>query len=925
MISGWSGDRDRTMKRVFGLVGVLAWTLFSSGAVAQVADGVVEVTVVDDGGLAIPGASVELSRKEVGWARTLVSNAQGGARFASLAPASYGLKVTLAGFSQVEESVVVRVGQTARLRFAMRAARSEELTVTAEAPLVDVFKSDSSTNIVPEQIQSLPVADRDFQRLAFIAPGVERERGAFRFINGGPVIGGGGNASGATILVDGVDFTDPTLGLAKTRFSQDAIAEFRVINNRFDLEVGGSAGGALSIVTRSGTNDVKGTAFGFYRAAALRAKGAFEQDSDVSFYRGQFGFTLGGPIVKDQTHYFASVEQVAYNSPILFRPGGAYAGQAADLNHPVHQTLVYVGLDQRLSESGTLSAKVDYERYREHNFRVGGVVDVSSGQELNRDNTNLSASWVELFGGTTTNELRAQIGKRKYDEPPNTGGPAEWFTSGVTLQRGGSIFGDLLGEGSQGELRETIAHQFSGSSGTHDVKFGLGWQRVVDTSRIDTYATGLLLYPTDVVGTPSVYLYGEGSSEVTTNTNRLGAFLQDTWRPLANLSITAGIRYDVDTNGNNPDLNHPLVGDGRPRDTNNVQPRLGFSWDVAADGANVVRGGAGIFTGRYLLIVSEQELALNGVSGRKLRTRVSLPGLPIDRNNPQTTGFLLPAIDIALIDRTLDAPESTQVSVGFTRRIGKTGLYADIEGIYTKGRNEIVIHDANWKGNATPGRFYSQYGQVNTYANLGRSEYKALVFSLNGNLKGGHLVTASLTLASKHNISDDFSPEFPTGYPNDPANMDAEYGRARSYERYHVVTSAVLRAPFGFTVAPIFEYGSGQPWTHRLGYDFNGDGKNSDRPSGVDRFGEDGPPFRQVSLRVSKLLSFEGVGVELIAEAFNLFNTVNYDVTSVDGSEFLAGPTLTAPTRPYVKNPYFGRYTSTLPAREIQVGLRVSF
>src|SRR5213076_992549 len=102
-------------------------------------------------------------------------------------------------------------------------------------------------------------------------------RGAFRFINGGPVIGAAGNASQSTILVDGVDYTDPALGLSRTRFSQDAIREFRVITNRFDTEVGGSAGGALSIVTKTGTNDLHGNVFGFFRDNALRAQGAFEQ------------------------------------------------------------------------------------------------------------------------------------------------------------------------------------------------------------------------------------------------------------------------------------------------------------------------------------------------------------------------------------------------------------------------------------------------------------------------------------------------------------------------------------------------------------------------------------------------------------------------------------------------------------------------
>ncbi len=915
--------------RVFGALLALAAAagfVTSPRAAAQVADAVVEVTVVDDAGVAMPGVTIEVRRAETGFVRAATSDVRGGARFPNLAPASYAVKATLSGFSPIEETIVLRVGQTAKVKMGLRAARTESVTVTGEVPLVDVFKSDSSTNIVPEQIQALPVLDRDFQKLAFIAPGVQRERGAFRFISGGPVIGAGGNASQSTILVDGVDFTDPTLGLAKTRFSQDAISEFRVVQNRFDTEVGGSAGGALSIITRSGTNDFKGTVFGFYRADGLRAKGALEQESSADLYKGQFGLTLGGPIVKDQTHFFASLEQVTASSPILFRPGGAYASLAADLGHPYHQTLAFVGLDQRLSDTGNLSAKLDYERYRENNFRVGGVVDVSSGQELNRDNLNLALGFVQALGSTATNELRGQIGKRKYQEPPATSGPSQWFTGGVTLQRGGSIYGDLLGEGTQWELKDSISKQLVGSSGSHDLKLGVGVQRVVDTSRIDTYATGLLYYATDSAAAPALYLYGQGSSEVTANTTKLSAFLQDAWRPLSNLSVTAGVRYDFDSNGNNPDFTHPLVPEARGRDTNNIQPRLSLSWDVTNDGQNVVRGGAGIFTGRYLLLPAEQELALNGVTGRKLRTRVALPGLPIDPSNPENTGFLLPTIDIALIDTELVAPEATQATIGFTRKLGNTGLYADLEAIYVKGRNEITIRDKNWKGNVTGGRFYAQYGQVNTYTNDGRSEYKALVFSVNGSLKGGHVVTASLTAGSKRNVSDDFSPEFPTGYPNDPADIEAEYGRGRSSERLHLVMSGVIRAPWGITVAPIYEYGSGQPFTHRLGYDYNGDGKNSDRPAGVDRFGEDGPPFRQLSLRIAKSVAFgSGPSLELMVEGFNLFNTVNYDVTSVDGAEFFSGPTLANKNLAYVRNPNFGRFNATLPGREIQLGLRLSF
>ena len=200
------------------------------------------------------------------------------------------------------------------------------------------------------------------------------------------------------------------------------------------------------------------------------------------------------------------------------------------------------------------------------------------------------------------------------------------------------------------------------------------------------------------------------------------------------------------------------------------------------------------------------------------------------------------------------------------------------------------------------------------------------MLSLNGTIRQRDLITASVTVADKKNISDDFSPDFPTGYPNDPANIEAEYGRARGDERYRIVLSGVFHAPWGFQVAPSYEYGSGQPWTRRLGYDFNGDGKNSDRPTGVGRNEESGPPFRQLSLRVTKAFAVPGFGqLEAIAEAFNITNVTNYDVQSITGGQYLSGPTAANPAAPAVANPRFGLYGSTLPAREFPLGLRWLF
>lgn len=911
------------------LLPALTW---AGSSRAQTADATVEVDVVDETGVALPGVSVELKRAETGFARTSVTSAAGAARFPAIPPAAgYVARVALQGFEAVEQPLTLRIGQTARLRVVLRAqAVTEAVTVVGEAPLVDVYKIDSSTNIVPEQIKELPVANREFEKLAFIAPGVQRERGEFRFVTGGPVIGSGGNASQSTILVDGVDYTDPALGLAKTRVSQDAISEFRVVNSRFDAEVGGSAGGALTVLTKTGTNELKGSLFAFYRAEGLRAQGALEQDSSVDFRRGQYGVTLGGPIVKDRTHFFLSGEYVDEVRPTLFRPQGAFRTQAADLEVPMDQLLAFGSITHSLSDSQTLLVKADYERYRQENFRVGGVQDASYGQELQRDNYNFTGGHTWVVGAATTNELRAQLGHRKYFEPTNSDAVADWFTNGVTLKTGGNILGDLLGEGDQFEIRDTLYLHLTGKSGTHDVKVGAGWQHVNDRSIIDTYASGLFLWATDAKVFPIAYGYGVGSSDVEITTNRLAAFVQDDWRPVSNLTVSLGVRYDLDTNGNNEGFTHPLVPEPRERDTNNVQPRLGLSWDVKKDGRFVARAGWGLFVGRNLLVPAFTELQQNGVTGRKLYTRVNgllygLPAFALDPNNPMTTGIPLP-LDITLLDQELVAPEASQFSAGLTSRLWQTGLYLDVEGIWVKGKKELIVHDVNWNGNANPTRPNKAYNQVNVYSNDGESEYKALTFALNGSLKGGHLLTGSITFSSKYNRSDDFSPEFPTGYPSDPADLSNEWGRGRSAERMRFVLSGVFRLPWQLTAAPIFNYGSGQPWTRRYGYDFNGDGKTGDRMPGVDRFGMDGPVYRSFDLRLTKSFELGSAGtLELVAEAFNLFNSTNYDVASIDGAEFLSGPTLANPAAAAVANPNYGKPSATLPSREFQLGLRFAF
>src|SRR5947209_7000347 len=409
----------------------LAMLFISIDAFAQIDKGSVEAVALDQSKAALPGVTVALSRPETGYEATAVTDTSGVARFLALQPGSYQLNFTLEGFAPVKaQKVTLLVGERAKVSVTLQQSASETITVTAAEQVVDVHKTDSSTNIVPEQIAQLPVADRQFERLAFIAPGVQRERGGFRFINGGPVVGAGGNASQTTVMVDGVDLTDDVNGLSRARFSQDAVREFRVIQNRFDSEIGGSAGGAISIVTKSGTNDLHGSVFGFFRDASLRNKGALDLQKNNDYSRHQLGFTLGGPITHDKLFFFTSLEQIHENNIVLFRPGGAFASQAADVRHPFSLPIFHGGVYDNFSSQMTGGAKFVYEKYTEDNFRVGGVSDPSYGQTLERKNWNTTFEHNTAVSANASNEARMQFGARRFFEPTNTRtGPAEWSWS----------------------------------------------------------------------------------------------------------------------------------------------------------------------------------------------------------------------------------------------------------------------------------------------------------------------------------------------------------------------------------------------------------------------------------------------------------------------------------------------------------------
>src|SRR5499433_2982946 len=258
-------------------------------------------TVVDKSQAVLGGAEVTLTSKATGETRTTKTNGAGEYRFDLIPAGFYNIKTTATGFSTAEaKDVEVLIGRTATQNFTLNPGTvSETIEVTTTAPLVDQAKTDVSTNITPEQIQDLPLIGRDIADLAYLSPGVKaadsydptKNRYSILSVNGQ----GGRNVN---VTVNGVDNKDNTVGGPVMQLPAEAVQEFAVSTQRFSAVNGRSAGAAINVITKSGTNAYHGSAFGFLRDQALQTdqKLADGTTGHPPYSRQQFGGSIGGPI-----------------------------------------------------------------------------------------------------------------------------------------------------------------------------------------------------------------------------------------------------------------------------------------------------------------------------------------------------------------------------------------------------------------------------------------------------------------------------------------------------------------------------------------------------------------------------------------------------------------------------------------------------
>ncbi len=280
---------------------------------AQVSTADLSGTVTDSNGAVIAGATVTVTDPHTGITRTATSNESGEYKLIGLPPGDYNLTAEAPSFKKASVSNLrLTVGQRATVPIALEVGSPD---VVVEVPvdsvaLIETGRTSVSNTIEQERIENLPINERSAIGFALTLPTVSRDNG--RPIGPAPTSGinvGGQRGRSTQVNVDGADFTDNSINAARSTVGQEAVQEYQVATNSYAPEFGRATGGVVNVVTKRGTNQLRGNVFGFLRDKSIQARNAFAPAGEKpDFTRGQYGITLGGPIVKDRTFFFAAFE-----------------------------------------------------------------------------------------------------------------------------------------------------------------------------------------------------------------------------------------------------------------------------------------------------------------------------------------------------------------------------------------------------------------------------------------------------------------------------------------------------------------------------------------------------------------------------------------------------------------------------------------
>jgi hypothetical protein len=1033
---------DRMNTRLGGLCILVVLSCYPcSAAFGQAITAAVRGRVFDKTGAVVNGATVTAVNTETGLARSVETTGAGEYELPQLPVGSYKVTAKATSFQPQSQTVALVIGQVADLDFSLApGARTEEVTVTAQAPLVETSRTSVDSVIGKQQIENLPVNGRQFIDFALLAPGVtigDTTSGSTDVIIE-PVTKlsfAGQNIHYNFIAIDGADNISTASGVQKTTPSEEAVREFRVINNTYSVEAGRAVGGIVNIITKSGTNDLHASAYEYFRNDALDATSSLAAPGLNKLHQNQFGFTLGGPFKKDRTFFFGNYEgqrrseNPYYNSVILaniasinqFKAGFGLAPENLNVTRNSDYDNFLLKLDHSFSDR-----QFAFIRYFFNDGRLTNVSPLNDGFDLPsgfKDNFLRDQSLVGSLNSTLsahlTNEVRGQFAHRTFNFPTDTTQPhlevLNTFTVGVN--RGNPD--------SYQESRTEFSDNVNWQAGKHII--GLGG----DFNYVSTTESFPLFYPFEAdfaclfasqcpfslqAGAPQVLFFERfqaptfteptfnplvfqgrripssisNQASGTIGHTYTGLYLEDHWRPTGSLSLNYGLRYQFETFPAAL-LNSPLK---------EFDPRAGFAYSFGSKHNIVLRGGAGIFHGTIPMPLLACQIPSCGGTGGPY------PGTNGDAQNAATRLFAFASAPnitqialadilggtypdaaplgfcpggvvagcgffgdatIARFDKNHAAPYGIQMSLALEFQPTADSVL-DISGLRSKGvhlgsffnvnqpnpTSQILVHNSQGASglkntyfaapgipgsrSAAPG-FPTLYAVYFEAASRWNSEWNGLL--VNYNKRMSHHFSAGLSYTWSKGIDDGPNPSFVL-IPQDSQNLKAERALSSDDVGQRFVLNATIDGPThsnalvnNFHLGTIITLESPNYFTKFAGFDANGDiFGNNDRVGIEPRNTFKGDSYQTIDLRLSRTFkATERMRLETIAEAFNLFNTVNvrFFNTVYGAADFCTfdptaqGCSATQHFREGSPNPNYGTPRAVYNPRQIQLALRLSF
>ena len=869
-------------------------------AAAQSTSATVSGAVLDEQKAALPGATVSVRNLDSGQQRTTATDARGAFQLAGLPPGRYEIAAELAGFGRlVRSDLVLNVAQEMTLTLTLRvAALQEAVTVTAELPLVETTRSALGTTITTNEIEELPIAGRNFATLAQLTPGVTSTAGS-------GISSAGQLTRNSTFLIDGLSNDDDSVAGQRGGFSVDAIKEFIVVSNSFSAEYGQSSGAIVSVVTRSGTNQMNGRGFYYHRddswdASTAASKLVTPTPPKSRLEQKIVGGFFGGPIRQNRAFYFASIEytkRLTENLVTAPTVGVFLPNDPVAFEQPTTNPQFLGKVDLTLSSANTLAVKYRRDSDKQIGIGIGGTASRERGQDRDRvdQDVALQDSWV--IGSRMVNEFRMQVARRYFNWDV---GP--YCPNCPTVNRPGLGLGKAsnMPQG-RTEDRIQLANTFNwlvpDRMGSHSFKAG------VDASFIDlfsvfhnnldgtfTFTTSAPFNPAVASTYPTQFTGNAGDPIVNLNNNIYAAFVQDQWRPADRLTVNLGLRWDFED----------VVG--IDHDKNNFAPRLGLVYDLNGSGRTVLRANAGIYYDQIFL-----NIPLNAENAKKfVQTLITNPGYP-DPNGPnpnRTGGPITPIPSSTQFAPGNRTPYTQQLTAGVQKQLGSVfSISADLVG--ARGYGLLRSSDANYPNLDDPSRARPNpnFQRITIVETKGNSWYTGLQVGIEKRLSQRHTYTVAYTLGSTERNTEDFN-----FFPVDNRNYDLERGPASNDARHRVSAAFSVQLPWDIQVGTLIAARSKLPYNITTGADDNRDTQTNDRPAGIGRNDGRGANLFQADLRVTKGIRISRMQVELIGEAFNITNQKNW--TNFEGNQRAAT---------------YGKPSGGEATRQVQLGLRVDF